>query len=298
MRLVGTVLLAVTVAGCTCGENVFDAGDYEKVCNDGSDDDHDGDTDWEDGDCADEWQACEQFCFPILGSPGCMPTGCPCDRDGRTTPPPCPNCSLEPAPDGNGVIRCYVEDCASPGDEDADGLADCDDPDCVAEDACVGGDGGTSDGGAPDAGTDAGGACDPGGRDGDGDGVADACDNCPDDPNADQADGDRDGIGDVCDESVITTNIDVVIEVFQAGGPAPEGAAVVYSGPCAFNPPVMCAGPTDEDGRFVCDAPTDDGFRICVDASCCGAQTFDLQNDYTVSDPDGDGEMLIHFDLP
>ncbi|HEX9878690.1 MAG TPA: thrombospondin type 3 repeat-containing protein [Candidatus Binatia bacterium] len=33
----------------------------------------------------------------------------------------------------------------------------------------------------------------------DGDGVGNACDNCPDDPNADQADRDGDGVGDLCD---------------------------------------------------------------------------------------------------
>ena len=36
--------------------------------------------------------------------------------------------------------------------------------------------------------------------DSDGDGVGDACDNCPAKPNADQADGDNDGVGDVCDD--------------------------------------------------------------------------------------------------
>ena len=37
--------------------------------------------------------------------------------------------------------------------------------------------------------------------DGDGDGVADGDDNCPDDANADQADADQDGVGDVCDDT-------------------------------------------------------------------------------------------------
>jgi hypothetical protein len=40
-----------------------------------------------------------------------------------------------------------------------------------------------------------------GGSDRDGDGVADASDNCPDDANPGQEDGDDDGIGDVCDPS-------------------------------------------------------------------------------------------------
>ena len=43
-------------------------------------------------------------------------------------------------------------------------------------------------------------ACDYGGvADKDGDGIADKCDNCPDDPNEDQLDSDGDGWGDVCD---------------------------------------------------------------------------------------------------
>lgn len=41
--------------------------------------------------------------------------------------------------------------------------------------------------------------CTPIGSDLDGDGLDDACDNCPDDANPDQADGDGDGVGDVCD---------------------------------------------------------------------------------------------------
>lgn len=42
--------------------------------------------------------------------------------------------------------------------------------------------------------------------DGDGDGVCDAVDNCPVNPNAGQGDGDGDGVGDVCDNCVSTPN--------------------------------------------------------------------------------------------
>jgi hypothetical protein len=42
--------------------------------------------------------------------------------------------------------------------------------------------------------------------DGDGDGVSDACDNCPLTPNASQLDTDGDGVGDACDNCVATVN--------------------------------------------------------------------------------------------
>jgi hypothetical protein len=42
----------------------------------------------------------------------------------------------------------------------------------------------------------------------DGDGAGDACDNCPETPNADQADGDGDGVGDACDNCPDVPNAD------------------------------------------------------------------------------------------
>ena len=46
--------------------------------------------------------------------------------------------------------------------------------------------------------------------DSDGDGVADATDNCPDAANADQADFDTDGVGDACDNCTEVANVDQI----------------------------------------------------------------------------------------
>jgi len=78
-----------------------------------------------------------------------------------------------------------------PADGDCDGTAICDigayeafDSDCD---------------GVPDAFDNCPNDPNPDQADADEDGVGDACDNCPNDANADQADGDSDGVGDVCD---------------------------------------------------------------------------------------------------
>jgi hypothetical protein len=66
------------------------------------------------------------------------------------------------------------------------------------------------------------------GPDGDGDGVADATDNCRDDSNADQADADADGVGDACDLCAGT----------------PLSSAVLDNG-CAPQQLCPCDGPSD-----------------------------------------------------
>ncbi len=93
---------------------------------------------------------------------------------------------------GVGYAACYLEFGFeqftmreySVGNDQCEWIAD-DAPTCVGPtQTCSSGDGGN--GGIEDA---------------DGDGVADASDNCPNDANADQADNDSDGIGNVCDSS-------------------------------------------------------------------------------------------------
>ena len=75
--------------------------------------------------------------------------------------------------------------------------------------------------------------CEPDG----GDGTGDACDNCPDQLNADQADLDGDDIGDLCDDDRDGDDYRDVDEV--ACGGDPEDGLVV---------------PPDADGDFACDA--------------------------------------------
>lgn len=62
--------------------------------------------------------------------------------------------------------------------------------------------------------------------DGDGDGVPDGADNCPQAANADQADSDGDGIGDACDNFAPTAD---------AGGPyvGTEGSSILFTGTAA-----------------------------------------------------------------
>jgi len=87
---------------------------YENVCDDGVDDDSDGNTDCEDSDCA-YAEPCNQ--------PEICQNGADDDMDGYLDceDPDCPACPETETWCGNLV------------DDDLDGLLDCDDPDCVNE---------------------------------------------------------------------------------------------------------------------------------------------------------------------
>jgi len=69
---------------------------------------------------------------------------------GGGAPPPVEDCATEGDEDGNGLADCddpacaedplcvvVPEDCATPGDEDGNGLADCEDPACADDPLCV-----------------------------------------------------------------------------------------------------------------------------------------------------------------
>ncbi|NCG18876.1 MAG: hypothetical protein GWP91_07685, partial [Rhodobacterales bacterium] len=139
-------------------------------CDDGIDNDLDGPIDCADTDCIGD-PACgatETLCDDGLDNDGDGPIDC-ADTD----------CLADPS--------CLAEDCFNGLDDDLDGLDDCADPDCPDTDSdtvldycdiCSGGDDNL---------------------DADGDGVPNACDNCPTVSNSGQNDVDSDGVGNACD---------------------------------------------------------------------------------------------------
>lgn len=108
------------------------------------------------------------------------------DTDGDTVLDTVDNCvdtpnldQAETDKDGVGNACDSEESLCNNGlsDDSDDDLVDCEDPDCADAQACRS---------LPDS---------------DGDGVPNAADNCPDDPNADQADNDGEGAGNACDST-------------------------------------------------------------------------------------------------
>ena len=65
--------------------------------------------------------------------------------------------------------------------------------------------------------------------DGDGDGIDDATDNCPETNNPDQVDSDNDGAGDVCDQEPQTANYNLSGQLLLAGGTSVDDAHTVHS---------------------------------------------------------------------
>jgi formylglycine-generating enzyme len=98
-------------------------GAFPGECDDGADNDYDGDYDCNDTDC--EWAL---DCYENFTDGDCS-DGADNDRDGLFD---CddPDCADDPS--------CAMEDdCTDGADNDLDGLFDCDDPDCAEDAACI-----------------------------------------------------------------------------------------------------------------------------------------------------------------
>lgn len=128
-------------------------------------------------------------------------TGCPLDADGDGVRDPVDNCLRSPNADQVDIDSDGVGDaCDNCPDRFNPDQADCD-GDGVG-DACAIANGLSEDcnnNGIPDE-------CEVAG-DPDGDGVLDPCDNCPDQPNPDQADSDGNGTGNTCDVWIIDPGV-------------------------------------------------------------------------------------------
>jgi hypothetical protein len=119
--------------------------------------------------------------------------------------------------------------------------------------------------------------------DSDGDGLSDACDNCPDMPNADQADADGDGVGNVCDNCPNDANVDQL----DSDG---DGIGNVCD-LCPNDPE------NDPDGDGICnDVDNCPGLanpsQADVDGDGIGDACDNCPNDYNPNQADNDGDLL------
>lgn len=110
-------------------------------------------------------------------------------------------------------------------------------------------------------------AC-PEGHDEDGDGIPDACDNCPHVANADQTDGDGDGVGDACDPNPDSPRESIpFFDPFTSR--RPEWAD--HAAPVSFANDQMVADVTGSQAREVLAiVPTDDVFALAGQIGTAG----------------------------
>jgi PKD repeat protein len=194
-RLQLCVMNSVQLETCATTDVYVASESWEITCDDTLDNDADGLADCSDSNCRLD-SACEPgtevSCADAFDNDGDGSIDCgdwDCRMAGDCEFGTEVSCSDGIDNDGNGYPDCLDPDCDASGDcefgkelscsdgvdNDGEGDVDCADPDCQSV--------------APDS---------------DGDGIGDACDNCPDHFNPTQADWDGDGIGDACDPVAIT----------------------------------------------------------------------------------------------
>jgi hypothetical protein len=115
-RVALTGLLGLSLTTCADVDPNVPVITNETDCNDGEDEDNDGDRDCRDSDCAGTPQ-CAEACDNAQDD----------DLDGNF------DCA---DPDCAGAPEC-AEDCTNLNDDDFDGLIDCDDSDCAQEAVCL-----------------------------------------------------------------------------------------------------------------------------------------------------------------
>jgi hypothetical protein len=135
--------------------------------------------------------------------------------------------------------------------------------------------------------------------DGDGDGVGDACDNCPLVRNADQADRDGDGIGDACDNCPDVANADQKDSDGDGQGDACDADADGDGIPNGSDncPTVANPGQADGDRDGVGDACDNcpalaNANQLDTDGDGVGDACDDCPNKANASQVDGDGDGL------
>jgi len=156
----------------------------------------------------------------------------------------------------------YIETCLDGADNDLDGAVDREDGGCIA--------------------------------DSDADGVLDLDDNCPWDPNPDQADADDDGAGDGCDFDADNDGFDDETENLLGSDPNDAGSTPEHS---LFAE--TCSDGVDNDGDGFADifdpgcAPDQDGDLVPDDADNCPAV---FNGDQADTDGDGVGDACVDTD--
>jgi hypothetical protein len=225
-----------------------------------------------------------EFCVPILGGGGtgtCHENQGSCASDADCTAPAI--CEDE----AEDIVRLFgpLAEVESDGRQvflsaglatEAAGSACLEDADCSSGEVCT------------EAGTceeDRSELLSTGAPDTDGDGVVDPFDNCPHNPNANQADGDGDGVGDACNRVVCRDGIDN-----DGDGWIDLGDVGCRSADDPSEEP-DCSDGLDNDGDRMADHPKDPG---CQDLQ--GGLEAPQCQDGINNDPEQDTQGLIDYD--